>query len=56
MDNTEKVNGKEKENVVCKVDWDNPEMTRIFCNIVVKEIDAWNWPLGTFNLRGYKNL
>jgi hypothetical protein len=56
MDNTEKGKGKEKEKIVCKIDWDNPEMTNILCNIVVEEIDAGNRPLGTLNERGYKNL
>jgi hypothetical protein len=57
MDNTRKGKGKGKEEkIVCKAYWDNPEMTRIFCNIVVEEIDAGNRPLGTLNARGYKNL
>jgi hypothetical protein len=58
MDNTRKGKGKgkEKEKIVCKAYWDNPEMTRIFCNIVVEEIDAGNRPLSTLNARGYKNL
>jgi hypothetical protein len=56
MENTEKGKGKEKEKIVCKTDWDNPEMTKIFCNIVVEEINAGNRPLGTPNTRGYKNL
>jgi hypothetical protein len=56
MDNTEKGKGKEKEKIVCKIGWDNPEMTNFFYNIVVEEIDAGNRPLGTLNTRGYKNL
>jgi hypothetical protein len=40
----------------CKADWDNSEMTKLFCNIVIEEIDAENRPLGTLNARGYKNL
>jgi hypothetical protein len=56
MDRTEKRKGKEKEKILCKADWDNPEMTKIFCNIIVEEIDAGNIPLGTLNARGYKNL
>jgi hypothetical protein len=47
---------KEKKKIVCKATCDNPEMTRIFCNIIVEEIDAGNRPLGTLNPRGYKNL
>jgi hypothetical protein len=56
MEHTEKGKGKEKEKVVCKADWDNPKMTKIYCNIVVEEIDAGNRPLGTLNIRGYNNL
>jgi hypothetical protein len=48
--------GKGKEKVVCNANWDNPEMTRIFCNIVVEEIYVGNRPLGTLNARGYKNM
>jgi hypothetical protein len=60
MDSTGKGNGKgkgkEKEKIVCKADWDNPEMTRIFCNIFVEEIDAENRHVGKLNARSYKNL
>jgi hypothetical protein len=56
MDISEKGKGKEKEKIVCKVDWDNPEMTKIFCNIVVEEFDVGNRSLGTLNARAYKNL
>jgi hypothetical protein len=56
MDNTEKGKVKEKEKIVCNADWDNSEMAKILCNIVVEEIDARNKPLGTLNARGYKNL
>jgi hypothetical protein len=58
MDSTKKGKGKgkEKEKIVCNVDWDNPDMTKFFCNIVVEKIDARNRPLGTLNARGYKNL
>jgi hypothetical protein len=31
-------------------------MIKIFCNIVVEEINAGNRPLGTLNARGYKNM
>ncbi|CAL4947198.1 unnamed protein product [Urochloa decumbens] len=47
---------KETEKIVCQVDWENPEMTTIFCDIVVEEIKAGNRPLGTLNARGYNNL
>ena len=48
--------GKEVEHISCKVDWDYPDMTTIFCKLVVEEINAGNRPLGTLNARGYKNL
>ncbi|CAL4916464.1 unnamed protein product [Urochloa decumbens] len=47
---------KETEKIVCPADWENPEMTTIFCDIVVEEIKARNRPLGTLNARGYNNL
>jgi hypothetical protein len=31
-------------------------MTKIFCNIIVQEIDVGNRPLGTLNAKGYENL
>jgi hypothetical protein len=56
MNNTGKGKGKKKEKIVCKVDWENPEMTKIFCNIIVEKINVGNRPLGTLNARCYKNL
>jgi hypothetical protein len=53
---TERERGRKKEKIVCKADWDNFEMIKIFCNIVVEEINAENRPLGTLNARGYKNM
>jgi hypothetical protein len=47
---------RKKVKIGCKADWDNSEMTKLFCNIVIEEIDAENRPLGTLNARGYKNL
>jgi hypothetical protein len=32
--------GKEKEKIVCMADWDNPDMTKISCKIVIEEIDV----------------
>ncbi|KAG2580125.1 hypothetical protein PVAP13_6NG318400 [Panicum virgatum] len=51
-----KEKGKGKDKIVCKAEWDNPEMTTFFCKIVVEEIHAGNRPLGTLNAKGYKNL
>ncbi|CAN6273477.1 unnamed protein product, partial [Urochloa humidicola] len=58
MENNGKGKGKNKETekVTCPADWENPELTTIFCNIVVEEIQAGNRPLGTLNARGYRNL
>ncbi|KAL5200616.1 hypothetical protein ABZP36_021819 [Zizania latifolia] len=49
MENKGKGKGKsnETEKIICQADWENPEMTTIFCNIVVEEIQAGNRPLAS---------
>jgi hypothetical protein len=56
MDNTEKGKGEGKREYCMQGRRDNPEMTKIFYNIVVEEIDSRSRPLGTLDARGYKNL
>ncbi|KAG8078447.1 hypothetical protein GUJ93_ZPchr0007g5700 [Zizania palustris] len=46
MENKGKSKSNDSEKIVCQADWENPEMTTIFCNIVVEEIQAGNRPLG----------
>ncbi|KAG8096683.1 hypothetical protein GUJ93_ZPchr0013g38034 [Zizania palustris] len=46
MENKGKSKSNDSEKIVCQADWENLEMTTIFCNIVVEEIQAGNRPLG----------
>jgi hypothetical protein len=52
----EKGMSKEKDKIVCKAVWKDPNMTDFFCKLVVEKINAGNRPLGTLNGRCYKSL
>jgi hypothetical protein len=40
---------KEKDKIVCKAVWEDPNMTEFYCKLVVEEINVCNRPLGTLN-------